>query len=116
MKTKNIIDGCFHVQFIGCEKIPLLALRSIFRCVKKKRDLAECGFNVISTWNEELKCFQVRMPKKVGRGDLEDYRLTTTIRLRAGSEEHLLPAIQEGMDLDEEGGEGLLHYDVQKVS
>ena len=62
--TTNLTEGCLHVQFIECEGIPLLVLRSIFRCIKIKKDLAECGFNVTATWNEELTCFQVRLPKR----------------------------------------------------
>ena len=56
------------------------------------------------------------MPKKVGRGELEDHKLTIVMRVLGGSEEHALAAFQDNMDLDEERGEGILHYDLQKVS
>tara|TARA_R110002051_G_scaffold115713_1_gene188790 strand:+ start:223 stop:474 length:252 start_codon:yes stop_codon:yes gene_type:complete len=46
---------------------------------------------------------------------LKDYKLTTTIRLLEGSEEHLLSSIQEGMELDSNIGEGILHWSVQEV-
>jgi len=62
------MEGCLHVQFIGCGTIPVQAMRSIFRCIRKEKDLAECGFNVTAFWNEELQCFQVRLPTEVEKG------------------------------------------------
>ena len=47
---------------------------------------------------------------------LEDYQIILTIRVLDGSEDHVLPSIQDGMDFDEEIGEAILHYAVRKVA
>tara|TARA_R110000744_G_C19173627_1_gene541896 strand:+ start:203 stop:562 length:360 start_codon:yes stop_codon:yes gene_type:complete len=47
---------------------------------------------------------------------LEDYQIILTIRVLDGSEDHVLPSIQDGMEFDEETGEGILHYAVQRVA
>ena len=44
---------------------------------------------------------------------LQNYRVTMLIALPPGQEEYILPSIQDGMELDEAIGEGILEYDVR---
>jgi len=50
------------------------------------------------------------------RNALEDFKITMTVRVPARSVDYVLNSIEDGMEFDEEEGEGILHYDVQKVS
>lgn len=49
------------------------------------------------------------------RGELKDFRITMTVRVPARSVEYVLNSIEDGMEFDEEIGEGILHYDVQEI-
>ena len=49
------------------------------------------------------------------RGALKDFKITMTVRVPARSVEYVLNSIEDGMEFDEEIGEGILHYDVQEV-
>ena len=46
---------------------------------------------------------------------LRAFKITLTIRVPEGSEDYILNSIQDGMEFDEEAGEGILRYDVQEV-
>ena len=50
------------------------------------------------------------------RDDLKDFKITMTVRVPARSVEYVLNSIEDGMEFDEEIGEGILHYDVQEVA
>lgn len=50
------------------------------------------------------------------RDELKDFRITLTVRVPARSVEYVLNSIEDGMEFDEEIGEGILHYDVQEVA
>ncbi len=49
------------------------------------------------------------------RGGLKDFKITMTVRVPARSVEYVLNSIEDGMEFDEEIGEGILHYDVQEI-
>ena len=49
------------------------------------------------------------------RGELKDFRITMTVRVPARAVEYVLNSIEDGMEFDEEIGEGILHYDVQEI-
>lgn len=50
------------------------------------------------------------------RDELKDFKITMTVRVPARSVEYVLNSIEDGMEFDEEIGEGILHYDVQEVA
>ena len=49
------------------------------------------------------------------RDQLRDFEITMTVRVPARSVEYVLNSIEDGMEFDEEIGEGILHYDVKEV-
>jgi hypothetical protein len=49
------------------------------------------------------------------RNELRDFKITMTIRVPAGAVEYVLSSIEDGMEFDEDVGEGILHWDVQEV-
>tara|TARA_R110000851_G_scaffold25240_12_gene72915 strand:- start:2286 stop:2513 length:228 start_codon:yes stop_codon:yes gene_type:complete len=49
------------------------------------------------------------------RDELKDFEITVTVRVPARSVEYVYNSILDGMEFDEEIGEGILHYDVQEV-
>ena len=49
------------------------------------------------------------------RDELRDFEITMTVRVPARSVEYVYNSILDGMEFDEEIGEGILHYDVQEV-
>ena len=59
-----------------------------------------------------IKEEKARLLKEQGAG-LRNYRVTMLIALPPGQEEYILPSIQDGMELDEAMGEGILEYDVR---
>ena len=59
-----------------------------------------------------IKEEKAKLLKEQGMG-LQNYRVTMLIALPPGQEEYILPSIQDGMELDEAAGEGILEYDVR---
>jgi|TARA_R110000744_G_scaffold28138_1_gene68116 hypothetical protein len=49
------------------------------------------------------------------RNKLEDFQIILTVRVPEQSVEYVYNSIVDGMEFDEETGEGILHYAVQKV-
>ena len=49
------------------------------------------------------------------RGPLKDFRVTVVVRVPERSVEYVLNSIEDGMEFDEEAGEGILSYDVQEI-
>ena len=49
------------------------------------------------------------------RGPLKDFKITMTVRVPARSVEYVLNSIEDGMEFDEEIGEGILNYEVREV-
>lgn len=49
------------------------------------------------------------------RNELKDFRVTVVVRVPARSVEYVLNSIEDGMEFDEEVGEGILSYDVQEI-
>ena len=47
---------------------------------------------------------------------MNDFKITLTVRVPEQSVEYVYNSIVDGMEFDEETGEGILHYDVQKVA
>ena len=52
---------------------------------------------------------------KENLGDLEDFKVTVFVRLPARSVDYIYDSITDGMEFDEEMGEGILDYKVEKV-
>ena len=46
-------------------------------------------------------------------GGVQAYRVTMLVAVAPGQEEYILNSIEEGMEFDEEAGEGILEYDVR---
>jgi hypothetical protein len=58
---------------------------------------------------------ELKRRRKNPRNELMDFKITMTVRLPARSVEHVFNSIQEGMDFDEDIGEGILHYKIQEL-
>jgi hypothetical protein len=43
------------------------------------------------------------------------YKVTMVVALEPGQEEYILNSIEDGMEFDEEAGEGIVEYNVQPV-
>ena len=46
-------------------------------------------------------------------GGVQNYRITMLVAVAPGQEEYILNSIEDGMEFDEEAGEGILEYDVK---
>ena len=46
-------------------------------------------------------------------GGLQTYRITMLVAVAPGQEEYILNSIEDGMEFDEDMGEGVLEYDVR---
>jgi len=55
-----------------------------------------------------------RLLSEQGEG-IQTYRITMLIAVAPGSEEYILESIQQGMEFDEDMGEGIIEYDVEPV-
>ena len=44
---------------------------------------------------------------------VQTYRVTMLVAVAPGQEEYILNSIEDGMEFDEEAGEGILEYDVK---
>jgi len=41
------------------------------------------------------------------------FRVNMLVAVKDGAEEYILNSIEEGMEFDEDGGEGIIEYDIQ---
>ena len=46
-------------------------------------------------------------------GGLQTYRVTMLVAVAPGQEEYILNSIEDGMEFDEEMGEGIIEYDIK---
>ncbi len=49
------------------------------------------------------------------RDELKDFKVTLVVRVPARSVEYVLNSIEDGMEFDEEAGEGILSYEAQEM-
>ena len=63
----------------------------------------------------EAETFRTKADWLALDGGLKDFKITMTVRVPARSVEYVLNSIEDGMEFDEEIGEGILHYDVQEI-
>ena len=49
-------------------------------------------------------------------GGLQTYRVTMLVAVAPGQEEYILNSIEDGMEFDEDMGEGVLEYDIRAES
>ena len=49
-------------------------------------------------------------------GGMEDFKITLVVRVPEKSVEYVYNSILDGMEFDEDAGEGILNYNVQKVT
>ena len=49
-------------------------------------------------------------------GGLQTYRVTMLVAVAPGQEEYILNSIEDGMEFDEDMGEGILEYDIRAES
>ena len=50
------------------------------------------------------------------RDELKDFKNTMTVRVPAHAVEYVINSVEDGMEFDEEAGEGILNYSVDEIS
>ncbi len=50
------------------------------------------------------------------RDELKDFKITMTVRVPAHAVEYVINSVEDGMEFDEEAGEGILNYSVDEIS